>query len=515
MPGYLGSSGAWALMPATRCGRSKRVFHSGLIVAVVGLASVGWNTDLSAPPRYDGAGYAVLGMALAEGRGYREIESPDPARHTHYPPGYPLTLAAVWRIAGRSVQSAHILSVACTVAAILAAWWWFRSMYTERVALAAGLALAANWTWGRVGGAIQSEPSYFLWAQLAILAATWAGRRDNPGRGVMLGALLAASLLTRHVGVVLVPAIGLDLLRRRRWSSLGAAGLSAAALTLPWIAWSAASRRPTQLDLLVGDHLATLVARQLVFYAQRIPDQLIGPVVEIGTVFANSTPLFVLVNTWAVAATGLVAWGWSRALRSPRRRLAGLIPMATLPLLWIWPFTEAGRFLIPLAPCLIIGAIEGLTALATRTRLARPRAWAAWAVLAASLPYPIYSVVAGRAEVRRRADRPFDAACDWIVRRGGRPGPVLSGHPAEVFWITGRVGLGPGSDDPRELASSIDSFGVAYLVVDERRYAGSPVSPLGDYVRRHPERVSRVWSQEAGGTTVSIFEVRPIPSSAP
>ncbi len=502
-------------MAGTRRSRSTRVLLSGLIVTVVGVASVGGNTDVFAPPRYDGAGYAMLGLALADGQGYREIHSPTPARHTHFPPGYPLTLAATWRVAGRSVVAAHVLSIAFTVAAIVAAWWWFRSMYTERVALAAGLALATNWTWGRVGGAIQSEPPYFLWSQLAILAATWVGRRGGRGRGVILGALLAASVLTRHIGVVLVLAIGLDLLRRRRRASLVAAGLSGVVLLLPWIGWLAVSRRPTQVDLLVGDHLAALVARQSVFYLQRLPDQLVGPVVEFGTVFATSAPLGVLVNLWAVAATGLVAWGWSRALRSPRRRLAGLIPMATFPMLWLWPFTEAGRFLIPLAPCLIVGALEGLTALVARARLGRPRAWAAWALLATSLPYPCYSVVTGRAEARRRSDRPFDAACDWIARRGDHSGPVLSGHPAEVFWMTGRTGLRPESDDPRELSRLIDRFDVAYLLDDERRYARAPVSPLGRYVRRHPERVRQVWSQEAGGTAITIFEVRPIHPNAP
>src|SRR4051812_7365761 len=106
-------------MTGTGSGRVKRAMFSGGIVSAVSLVLVGWNTDFSAPPRYDGAGYAVLGLALADGRGYREIHSPVPVRHTHFPPGYPLALAATWRIAGRSVAAAHVVSVACTVAAVL------------------------------------------------------------------------------------------------------------------------------------------------------------------------------------------------------------------------------------------------------------------------------------------------------------------------------------------------------------------------------------------------------------
>ena len=215
-------------MARTRWGRSRRVLLPGLLIGLVGLASVGLNAGLSEPPRYDGAGYAVLGLALSTGQGYREIHTPGRAHHSHYPPGYPLALGALWRITGRSVKAAHVFSVACTLGAILGAWWWFRSMYRGPIALAAGLTLAVNWTWGRQGGAIQSEPLYFLGGQLAILAALWAARRGGIGRGMVLGVLLGACLLTRHVGAVLAMAIGLELLLRRRPASLGAAIVASA-----------------------------------------------------------------------------------------------------------------------------------------------------------------------------------------------------------------------------------------------------------------------------------------------
>ena len=56
--------------------------------------------------------------------------------------------------------------------------------------------------------------------------------------------------------------------------------------------------------------------------------------------------------------------GWLARVRRPRRRLAGLVPMLTLGLLVCWPYTEAGRFLVPLLPFLLIGAFEGLLGLA-------------------------------------------------------------------------------------------------------------------------------------------------------
>ena len=50
-----------------------------------------------------------------------------------------------------------------------------------------------------------------------------------------------------------------------------------------------------------------------------------------------------------------MVWGWVRTLQTARRRLVGMIAFITLSLLFAWPFTEAGRFLIPLVPMVLVG----------------------------------------------------------------------------------------------------------------------------------------------------------------
>ena len=103
-------------------------------------------------------------------------------------------------------------------------------------------------------------------------------------------------------------------------------------------------------------------------------------------------------------------------------------------------------------------------------------------VLIASVPYSAYAIFSGRSRGREVANRDFDAACAWIVDNGARPGPVLTRHPGEVFLATGRKALEvssserPGDADasPDEVARTIARYGVAYLVIDEDRYAGAP-----------------------------------------
>jgi hypothetical protein len=479
-----------------------------LLLSVVSLASVVLNTDVHAPPRFDGAGCAVLGEALASGRGYREINDPDSPRHAHFPPGYPAALAVLWRCFGRSVEAAHVFSAGCTVAAVLVAWRWLRTIYRPPTALLLGLALALNWTWGRAGGAIQSEPLYMFWELLTVLIAIRVGRGESVPvpAGIGLGAVLAGCVLIRHVGICLAAAVLLDLGLRARWRAAGTATLTAALLVLPWAGWLAVVHHNTQAEFLVQEGLTARIAGQAVFYLQRMPDQITGPVVEIGTVFHRSVPLAILVNLWAAGATAVIVWGWASVLRNPRRRLAGVIAFLTLAVLLVWPFTEAGRFLIPLVPFVLVGATEGLARLLAWAELMPARDWAARTILVISIPYAAYAAATGRAAAQRQTHSDFDFACRWLAGPAARPGMVMTRHPGEIYWQTRRQAVTPGSSEVDAIARRIDQLGVTYLLIDEDRYASETRSPLANYVARYRDRAALAWSRSRGSASIQIWE---------
>ena len=155
---------------------------AGLLVGIASLAFIVGNACWFAPPRYDGAGYAVLARALMSGQGYRAIDQSDQPRHGHFPPGYPFLLASTWRLSPSPVCSFHVISVACTLGASIASWWWFRRLVASDTALILGLALTVNWLWTRTGSAILSEPVYMLFCQLTVLAAQGQPTRRSPDR---------------------------------------------------------------------------------------------------------------------------------------------------------------------------------------------------------------------------------------------------------------------------------------------------------------------------------------------
>ena len=169
---------------------------------------------------------------------------------------------------------------------------------------------------------------------------------------------------------------------------------------------------------------------------------------------------------------------------------------------------EAGRFLIPLVPFLLVGLTEGLAGTMGRIGIQRSRSWASALILGISLPYSTYAILNGRAEAQRRLHADFDAACQWISLHSARPGPVLTRHPGEVYWQTGRPAVEPDSVDPEAVHELIDHLAVVYLLIDENRYANAAVSPLEHYVERFPRLVTLVWESNHGGVSVRVFETQ-------
>ena len=482
-----------------------------LVAAVFALGQVGWNE----PPRFDGAGYATLARALALGAGYRSIDQPDRPAHVNFPPGYPLALAGLERLVGPSIPAFHAFSVVCSLAATGLAWLWFRRQYPRRVAAMLGLALACNWIWSRTAGEVRSEPLYLFLQMLALLLA---GRLASPvaggrlGWAAALGLVLGLAMLTRQVGIVLLLAVTLAFLVVGRWGTAAIGLATAFAVNVPWFAWQAAHPQKKQIAYFLDRQPLSVALENALFYARRMPDMLTGPFVEVATVFE---PRHAWVATvLAVVASAFLVGGWLLALGHGRRRPGALFGLGCLAMLLLWPFTEAGRFLIPLAPMLLMGAVEGLACVVRGVRGRPSRQLVAALLLAAALPYALYALASGRAAAQRRLHEPFDAACGWIATQARLPGPLLTAYPGEAFLQTGRLGVVARAEaEPDEVQAIIDREGVVYLLVAPRRFANPPDNPLIRFVNARPERVSLVYGDP---DTVAVYEVvRPAGGSQP
>ena len=99
----------------------------GVLVAAIALAIA-----LTAVPNWpagvfqDDGIYVILGKALATGEGYRYLNLPGAPYATHYPPGYPLFLALLWKVSPQFPQNVALFTFASAGFLALAAFGTFR-----------------------------------------------------------------------------------------------------------------------------------------------------------------------------------------------------------------------------------------------------------------------------------------------------------------------------------------------------------------------------------------------------
>jgi hypothetical protein len=84
----------------------------------------------------------VLAKSLATGHGYRNLNLPGTPFATHYPPGYPLFLALLWRIGPAFPGNVVLFKLANVVFLAVAAAFAYRLGH-ERMRLGVGAALVA------------------------------------------------------------------------------------------------------------------------------------------------------------------------------------------------------------------------------------------------------------------------------------------------------------------------------------------------------------------------------------
>jgi len=202
----------------------------------------------------DDAIYVVLAKALAGGDGFRMINIPGAPHATHFPPGYPLLLAALWKLFPSFPDNIVVFKFVNALFLAGTAAGTYRFARSRLSLDPAGACVAAMV--GTISvvvlvitGVVLSEPLYMVLLLPTLLVAERAAADDDVRLAAMAGALIGVLALVRTVGVFLLPAALLVMVVRRRWRS--AAVLAAVALLFiaPWQAWVSAYQGETPAPL--------------------------------------------------------------------------------------------------------------------------------------------------------------------------------------------------------------------------------------------------------------------------
>ena len=202
----------------------------------------------------DDAIYVVLAKALANGDGFRMINLPGAPHATHFPPGYPLLLAALWKLAPEfpdNIVVFKFVNALFLAGTAVGTYKLSRSRFGlgplgSAVASAVGTLSVVVLV---ITGVVLSEPFYMALVIPTLFLTERAAEDDSPRTAAAAGALIGTLTLVRTLGVFLLPAALLVMLARRRWRAALVLTLVATAFIAPWQLWVSAYQGETAAPL--------------------------------------------------------------------------------------------------------------------------------------------------------------------------------------------------------------------------------------------------------------------------
>ncbi|MGH7670550.1 MAG: ArnT family glycosyltransferase, partial [Gemmatimonadaceae bacterium] len=351
-----------------------------IIAAIVGLIALNY---LPVGGFYDDGLYTILAKSLATGHGYRFLNLPGTPAAVHYPPGYPLLLALIWKIG--PAFPANVLWFKLLNVLLLGVIAWMTCRYAVRVLLLSPTVAVLATLLGTItipilvlSTLVLSESLFLALLIPALILAERMTRQAPPTRrgAVILGVLSGVVMLVRSVGVMLVIAVLVMWLVRRHWRAVAWYLGSTLVVVLPWLIWSsvhAADVAPVlrgSYGSYLGWFLGGLRAGGLPFVVATARVNIPTLVSGVATSFRFTSSPVVSGGT-ALALALLLGYGaWRARSRAP----VTLVFLALyLGLVIVWP-NQPLRFVWgvwPLLMALLLVPLEALRAPADHRRALR------------------------------------------------------------------------------------------------------------------------------------------------
>ena len=442
------------------------------VVAII-VATIALAIALAAVPNWpagvfqDDGIYVILGKSISSGAGYRYLNLPGAPYATHYPPGYPLFLALLWKISPDFPQNVALFTFANAGFLGLAAFVAFRfsrsrlglsTLGSGLVAVAGTVSIPAL----IFGVFVLSEPMFM--ALLLILLLYAEGQVENAGwrEALFVGLAGGALAMVRTTGMFVVPAFALVLLLRRRVVPAITAALGCAVFIVPWKLWVSAHGAEVPPVLLgkYGPYDAWLTNAISAHGAPFVWDVIVRNLRALyGMLWVmftggESSPAALHVPAAILAAVLLAIGAWRLAKRAP---VTAWFLAAYMALVIVWPF-EPTRFVWALLPifaamlALGIAFIVSATPVLAAYRIARGAALVLSALLLGG--FALYNVNGVRQHWRDSVPRVTAARASPVVewvRASTQPTDIIAMEDDPLVYLyTGRQAIPVGTFTPEE-----------------------------------------------------------------
>ena len=317
---------------------------------------------------YDDGIYVVLGKALAQGQGFRNIHLPGAPPGVHYPFLYPACLSLLWRIWPSFPANVVLFQLFDAATLGLSAWVIARSAECWKMpagarygALVLGFSAFPLLT---MVGVRFSEPLFLL---LMVGAAAAADRPGITLKGALVaGTLAGLAVLTRSIAISVVGGVALALwLRGERYRAAAALG-AAVVVTVPWLAWTASHAH--EIDPRIAANYGTYLtdARQAGIGAF-IHGMNLGALAPVARLTIPILPLW-LWYPLTLLLLGLILWGAVRVWPKAPALVTSLALYAAV--VSLWPYVP-DRFMWIVTPLFALFFAAGVGAAWSSGRVAR------------------------------------------------------------------------------------------------------------------------------------------------
>lgn len=551
-------------MKSTLCRRPERGARRPMMIALAVYMLLGvFYYDLK-PAAGDNYDYALLGRALATGRGYVDIYMPHPAPSTHFPPGFPAMLAVIMKVFPGNYQALKLFVFLCGAVALAAAAPLFRGRLPAALAAAALAAAASNAVFLDFSHEVFSEAPFLAVLMLSLLLIGDEPERASWGRFAAGAALFAALYYIRSAAVMVLPGMALYLLARRAWLRLAVFCAIAALAAAPWVVRNSRVEQAPDTysnQLILKDFYNPEAGRAApADFARRWAVNAAYAAVYIPAMLAPQTKSALggkLSRAAAERKTGLARLPLSLARRPealPILALLGLAAAVSLSLaLLLWGFAADARdgprpyhfitvcymFLICFWPSgwfhfrLILPVFLFLWLFAARGiseacgRLAPKRAWLPAAAAAALLVLGAAALVPGMAANTRsnlaalKGDTDpgrtpdwssfYDAAL-WLKANTPPHARVMSRKPAIVYYYSGRTGFSyPLTTDVEQTRRFILENRPGYVIDDNFEWTDNSRKYLRPVIDQSPGAFTPVYRARGGFSVVYSIERSSLP----
>lgn len=186
----------------------------------------------------DNAGYYIYGKSIAKGEGYVAIHNKDKVKANHFPPGYPVLIAATMKLFSGKVDTIKAANGFYMLAALYVLFFLFRAI-TKNIHLSFVACLIAlyNFHLLQYSTIMMSEIPYLLFSAISLLLFTLTDFKKPAHKNLMFFAfvgVLVFSFYIRTMGISLFLSFMLILLFQKQWKYAGVLAIGFILLVAPW-----------------------------------------------------------------------------------------------------------------------------------------------------------------------------------------------------------------------------------------------------------------------------------------